>query len=73
MIFIFWLMLTFQIMIDILRSHDLTGPMRAFWVLFILVLALLGALIYLLPRDHSMHEQQFLITRAEQKQFEDYI
>ena len=72
-VFIFWIMLVFQIMMDILRSHDLSGNMKAFWVLFILVLPFLGALVYLVTRGGSMHERQIHAVQAQQKAFEDYI
>lgn len=72
-LFIFWIILIFHIMMDIMRSHDLTGPMKAFWVLFILVLPLLGGLVYLIVRGGSMHEREVRAVQAQQKSFEDYI
>ncbi len=72
-LFIFWIMLVFQVMIDIFASHDLSGPAKALWVLFILVLPLLGALIYLITRGGSMHERRIHAMQVQQKAFEDYI
>lgn len=72
-VFIFWLMLVFQIMMDIFRSHDLGGPAKSVWVLLILILPFLGALLYLLIRGGSMHERQLHVVAAQQKAFEDYI
>jgi hypothetical protein len=70
---IFWMMLVFQVMLDIFRSHDLSGAQKALWVLFILILPLLGALLYLVFRGGSMHERQSHVLQAQQKAFEDYI
>ncbi len=72
-IFIFWIILIFHIMLDIFRSHDLSGPAKALWVLGILIFPLLGGLIYLVIRGGSMHERQLHAVAAQQKSFEDYI
>ncbi len=71
--FIFWLMLVFHVMIDIMRSHDLGGPSKAAWVVGILILPLLGTLIYLVARGGSMHERDRRAIQSQQQAFEDYI
>jgi len=73
MLFFFWIILVFHIIADIFRSHDLGGGMKALWVLFILILPLLGTLIYLIARGGSMQERQIQAAAAQQKQFDDYI
>ena len=72
-ILIFWIILIFHIMLDIFRSHDLSGGAKALWVLLILVFPLLGGLVYLVIRGGSMHERQLHAVQAQQKSFEDYI
>ena len=72
-LFIFWIILVFHIITDIFRSHDLSGTTKAFWVLFILVLPLLGGLVYLISRGGSMHERDIRQLEVQQKAFEDYI
>ena len=72
-LFVYWLLLVFHIMADIFRSHDLSGPAKAAWVLFIMVLPLLGALVYLVTRGGSMHERELHALQSQQKAFEDYI
>lgn len=72
-LFIFWIILVFHIITDIFRSHDLSGTAKAFWVLFILVLPLLGGLVYLISRGGSMHERDIRQLEVQQKAFEDYI
>jgi hypothetical protein len=71
--FILWIMLVFQIMTDIFRSHDLSGVAKALWVLFLFVLPFLGAFIYLITRGGKMHERQIQAVQSQQKAFEDYI
>jgi len=72
-LFIFWIILVFHVVFDIFRSHNLSGPSKALWIIFILVLPLLGTLIYVLVRGGSMHERQVQAVAAQQKAFEDYI
>lgn len=72
-VLIFWVLLVFQIMMDVFRSHDLGGPAKALWVLFILALPFLGAFFYLIMRGGSMHQRQIHAVQTQQKAFEDYI
>jgi len=71
--FIFWIMLAFHVFTDLFRSHDLSGGSKALWVVFILILPLVGCLLYLIIRGGSMHERQVHVDQAQQKAFEDYI
>ena len=72
-LFIFWMILVFHIITDIFRSHDLSGGKKAFWVLFILILPLVGGLVYLITRGSGMHERDIRQLEVQQKAFEDYI
>jgi hypothetical protein len=57
-VFFLWLMLLFQVTVDIFRSHDLSGPAKALWVLLVLVFPYLGVLLYVIFRGGKMHEHQ---------------
>src|SRR5580704_4582062 len=57
-----WLMIS--VFIDIFRSHDLKGWAKAIWVLFVLVLPIVGIIAYLIVRGDKM--------RAHQLQFNAY-
>jgi hypothetical protein len=72
-LFIFWIILVFHVFQDIFRSHDLSGPSKALWVIFMFVLPLLGCLVYLIVRGGSMHERQMQVQLGQQKAIEDYI
>ncbi len=72
-IFIFWIMLVFQIITDIFRSHDLSGGLKAIWMIFIIFLPFLGVFVYLIARGGKMHERQAMAAAAQQKAFESYI
>jgi uncharacterized protein with PQ loop repeat len=51
-----WLMLS--IFVDIFRSHDLAGWAKALWVVFVLVIPLVGILAYLIVRGGQMRAHQ---------------
>jgi hypothetical protein len=72
-LFIFWMILVFHVVLDIFSSHDLGGPAKALWVLFILILPLAGCLVYVLARGGEMHARRVRAVQAQQKAFEDYI
>lgn len=57
-----WLMVT--IFIDIFRRHDMKGWLKAFWVLFVIVLPLVGILLYLIIYGDEMrvHAQQQAVS-----------
>jgi hypothetical protein len=57
-LFFAWIWVLITVFIDIFRSHDLNGWEKALWVVFVLVLPLLGVLVYLIARGGKMQERQ---------------
>jgi len=51
-----WLMIS--VFIDVFRSHDLKGWAKAAWVLFVIVLPLIGILAYFIVRGNQMRAHQ---------------
>jgi len=68
-LFFAWFMCLFWIFGDLFRSRDLGGFAKTLWVLFLIVVPLVGMLVYLLVRGHSMTqrtvEQQQEIQAAQ--------
>ena len=64
-IFIAWIWLLIRIFVDIFRSDDISGWVKALWVLFVIVLPFLGVLIYLIARGGKMQERA--MREAEQR------
>jgi uncharacterized membrane protein len=50
--------LAISIFIDIFRSHDLAGWAKAAWVIFVIVLPLIGILAYFIFRGDKMRAHQ---------------
>ena len=71
--FVIFIFLIFQIMFDIFRSDDLSGGMKAFWVIFIIFLPFLGILIYLIARGGKMQQRQIKYAMQQQKEMDEYI
>ena len=67
----FWILIT--IFIDLFRSHDLSGWVKALWFIFILLLPLIGVLVYLIVRGGKMHEHQVRDVQAQEQEFRRYV
>ncbi len=67
----FWILIT--IIIDIFRSHDLSGWVKALWLVFILFLPLIGVLVYLIARGGKMHEHQVRQAQLQEEQLRSYV
>jgi Phospholipase_D-nuclease N-terminal/Short C-terminal domain len=61
------------IIMDIFRSRDLSGWGKAAWLLFVIVIPLLGVLVYLIARGDSMHDRQARDARAQDEAMRAYI
>ncbi len=56
-LFFGWLFFVVIVVLDIFRSHDLSGLAKAVWGMLVLLLPLLGVVIYLVARGGSMQER----------------
>lgn len=72
-IFFLWIMLVFQVVVDIFRSDDLSGVMKALWVLLVFVTPYLGVFIYLIARGSKMGERQMAMAKQQEVQAKEYI
>jgi hypothetical protein len=50
---------------DIFRRNDLSGAMKAVWIIVLIILPFLGALIYMVARPKVTAQDVELMTRAE--------
>ena len=68
-----WIWLAITVVIDVFRSHDLSGWAKAGWLVLIVLLPLLGVLIYIIARGHGMAERSAKQMQHQQQQMDDYI
>jgi hypothetical protein len=71
--FIVWIWLLIYIFMDIFRSHDMSGWAKALWVVFIIVVPVIGILFYLIFRGSGMHERNIKAAQQQQQAFDDYV
>ncbi|MGZ8744724.1 MAG: SHOCT domain-containing protein [Nocardioides sp.] len=80
----FWLVLSFfllmaylvvmwQIVMDLFRDRSLGGVAKALWVFFLVALPLLTSLAYLVSRGPGMAERSLAVARSEQEAAESYV
>jgi ABC-type multidrug transport system fused ATPase/permease subunit len=67
----FWILIT--VFIDLFRSHDLPGWVKALWFIFILFLPVIGVLVYLIARSGKMHQHAARDARQQEAEFRSYV
>jgi hypothetical protein len=72
-LFVGYLVVLFQIVVDLFRDRSVGGVAKAVWVLCLLFLPFLTALVYLIVRGGGMAERQVASMRAAQQETETYI
>jgi uncharacterized protein (DUF58 family) len=68
-----WIWVLIMIFMDIFRSRDIGGFLKALWFLLVLVIPLIGAVIYLIVRGRSMPERSAQVATAQDAAFRQYV
>jgi hypothetical protein len=68
--FVIWIWILIVILNDLFRDHELSGWVKAVWVLFLVFVPFITALIYLIARGSGMRERT-IRAQAEAKQHMD--
>lgn len=71
--FVAYLMVLFSIVADLFRDRDLSGWLKAVWVVALIFVPFLTALIYLIARGKDMAERSAQRSEAMRQQQEAYI
>lgn len=72
-LWIIWFFLLFRIITDIFRSHDLSGPAKAAWTIFLIVFPFIAALIYLIVRGEGLARRDARQAKQAEEQMRDYL
>ncbi|PJI93603.1 SHOCT domain-containing protein [Luteimicrobium subarcticum] len=72
-LFIAYLMVLFNILADIFRDHGMSGWVKAVWIIFLILIPVLTALVYLIARGNSMAERQYAQVKQAQADADSYI
>lgn len=71
--FIAYLFALFAVITDIFRDHELSGWLKAVWVIFLIFVPFLTVLVYLIARGRSMAERQARSAQQAEAATTDYI
>jgi type VI protein secretion system component VasK len=71
--FVCYLMVLFQIIGDLFRDRELSGWLKALWIIFLIIFPFLAAVIYLIARGKGMAERQAGAVRSAQAATDEYI
>jgi hypothetical protein len=63
---ILWIWMAIMVVIDIFRSHDLSGWAKAGWLVLIFLVPLLGVLVYVIARNDKMKAHQVSDERQQE-------
>ena len=72
-LWVLWLWVLIYVLIDIFRSRDLSGGVKALWFLFVLFIPLIGVLVYLIARGGEMHERATQEAQQQDQAFRAYV
>ncbi|MDX6301660.1 MAG: hypothetical protein QOF53_2874 [Nocardioidaceae bacterium] len=72
-IFFAWFMCLWWIFGDLFRSRDLGGVAKTIWVLFIVILPIVGMLAYMLFRGHGMSDRAIEAQQESERRQAAYI
>lgn len=72
-LWVLWFWILIYVLMDLFRSHDLSGVAKALWFLFVLFIPLIGVLTYLIVRGGKMHEHAVQEAQSQDEAFRSYV
>jgi phospholipase D-like protein/putative oligomerization/nucleic acid binding protein len=66
MLLVLWIWLAITVIMDVFRSHDLNGWKKAFWLVLIVLLPLVGVLIYVIARGDELKAHKLSDERQQE-------
>lgn len=72
-VFISYLMVLFQVVVDVFRDRSLSGAARAFWVVALIIVPFLTTVVYLITRGADMNKRQLADAAQSRAAADDYI
>ncbi len=70
-VFFFWFMFIWMfiaVFSDIFRRNDISGGVKAGWIILIVILPLIGILIYMIARPKMTEQDQQMLAQAQEQQ-----
>ena len=71
--FVIWVWIVITILIDLFRDHEMSGWIKAVWVLFLILIPVLTALVYLIVRGSGMRQRAIDEQAEAKRQLDEYV
>ena len=72
-VFVAYLLVLFQILLDLFRDHELGGGFKALWIIGLIFLPVMTALVYIIARGRGMAERQRAAVQRAKSDTDAYI
>ena len=72
-LWIAWIWILFTIIVDLFRRDDIGGLAKAVWLIFVIVVPLLGVLVYVLAEGDKMTSRRVTEQHVAQQPFDQYV
>ncbi|GLX16844.1 MULTISPECIES: SHOCT domain-containing protein [Streptomyces] len=72
-LWVMWLILLFRVVVDVFRDHEMSGWVKAAWLLFLFLIPFLGVLVYVIARGKDMGRREIKHAQEQQEAFNAYI
>ena len=72
-VFVAYLLVLFQIVVDLFRDSELGGFAKALWIIGLIFLPVMTALVYIIARGRGMAERQRAAVQRAKSDTETYI
>ena len=67
-----YLVVLFQVVVDLFRDQDLSGWWKAIWIIFLIIVPFLSVLIYVIARGRGMAERH-LAAQGRGREADTYV
>ncbi|WP_247826397.1 SHOCT domain-containing protein [Arthrobacter antioxidans] len=73
MVFFAYLIVLFQIIVDLFRDRELSGWMKTLWMVGLIFIPLITSVVYLLARGRGMADRELASRQAAQESMDNYV
>jgi ABC-type multidrug transport system fused ATPase/permease subunit len=72
-VFLAYLMVMFQIVVDLFRDPDMGGGSKALWIIGLIFVPIVTALVYIIARGQGMAERQRNAAHKVKAETDEYV
>ena len=68
-----WIWVLIMVFSDLFRRHEVSGWVKALWIVVLIFMPFLGVLVYVLVNGHGMTERNVKQAQDQKAQFDAYV